>query len=45
MMVSRSLCQAHKERLAQFVSRTGYSGGIVPRKNQEAGIRNYPETP
>jgi hypothetical protein len=39
-----SLCRAHKERHAQFVSRTGYSGGIMPRKNHDVAIRNYPET-
>jgi hypothetical protein len=44
-MAGRSLCQAHKERCAQFVSCSGCSDGIVPGNNHDAGIRDYRETP
>lgn len=44
-VASRSLYHAHKERHAQFVSRTGCSGGVVPRNNHGAGVHDYQETP
>ena len=43
-MANRSLCEAHKERRAQFVSRSGCSGGSLPGNNHDAGIRDLPET-
>jgi hypothetical protein len=43
-MANRSLCEAHKERRAQFVSRSGCSGGSLPGNNHDAGIRDDPET-
>jgi len=44
-MASRSLCEAHKERRVQFVSRSGCPAGSLPGNNHDAGIRDDPETP
>jgi len=44
-IAGRSLCEAHKERRVQFVSRSGCSAGSLPGNNHDAGIRDDPETP